>query len=302
MQFRPEPTSSSLSIWTMRVALFSGALLACTVLLHRLLGMSTPIALNLFAVGFAGAGLAFLLGLAALVQIWRQGSIGLVSALAAMVIAAGIFAFPLSFLPAYRSLPALNDVSTDVDSAPAFSALAKLRTGSGNGVVYPAQRFAKLQRSFYPDLHPMAVERSADEAYELALDALRRLRLQIVSEEPPAGGRAGSIEAVDRTTIVGFYDDVVLRVDGDKVRSRINVRSASRYGSHDLGRNASRVRRIMKELQARLDATVAPASGDRVSHLRTRYGKTAVPKRLKGADQKAAKGKNKALDRSLQQR
>lgn len=301
MNLKTEPAVGALSVWTMRVVLFSGALLLCTVLLHRLLGMSTPIALNLFAAGLAGAGIAFLLGAAALVNIWRRGVSGLVSALGGMAIAAGIFAVPLSFLPSYQSVPPLNDISTDLDNPPRFAALAKVRTGTANGPDYPRQRFAKLQGTFYPDVRPFVVDRPAEEAYELALDAMRRLKVQVVSEEPPKAGRPGSIEAVDRTPIVGFYDDVAIRIGGDRQRARIDVRSASRYGTHDLGRNASRIRRITKELQARLDATVPAAGGDRISQLRTRYSKTAVPKRLKG-DPKATKRGKAGVDASPQRK
>jgi hypothetical protein len=288
MIFKTQP--ATFGTWSMRVALFSGALLVFTVLLHRLLGMSTPIALNLFTAGFAGGIVAVLLAVAALVEIWRTGRSGLMSAFGSVAVVLTVFAGPLLFLPTYLNLPALNDVSTDLQSPPPFMTLARLRTGSANGAQYPAERFAKLQATYYPDLRPFAVDRSAEEAHELAVDALKRLKFQIISEEAPGQtpARPGWIEAVDRTPVVGFYDDVIVRVQGDKARARIDVRSASRYGGHDMGRNATRVRRIMKELQARLDATIPAAPGDRISQLRSRHLKAAVPKRLKGVDQKTA--------------
>jgi hypothetical protein len=67
------------------------------------------------------------------------------------------------------------------------------------------------------------------------------------------------LEAVDRTLILGFYDDVAIRVAGNDEQARIDVRSASRYGRHDLGRNADRVRQILKEIIVRLESVVPAA-------------------------------------------
>ena len=63
------------------------------------------------------------------------------------------------------------------------------------------------------------------------------------------------LEATDQTMLIGFTDDIVVRVEGSANRSRIDVRSASRYGRFDLGQNATRVRRFLAELQARAEAT-----------------------------------------------
>ena len=46
------------------------------------------------------------------------------------------------------------------------------------------------------------------------------------------------LEATDQTMIMGFTDDVVVRVEGTLNRSRIDIRSASRYGVVDFGQNA----------------------------------------------------------------
>jgi hypothetical protein len=72
---------------------------------------------------------------------------------------------------------------------------------------------------------------------------------------PPQGRREGSIEAVARSLIMGFRADVVFRVAALGAGSQIDIRSASRYGWHDAGANASRVRQLLEEID---DA----ASGD----------------------------------------
>jgi uncharacterized protein (DUF1499 family) len=274
--------------WSCRVALFSVALIATALVLHRLLGAPTPLALNIFKAAFAGAGGALLLGCVACLQIWRRGRGGASAAFCGIVTGLAIFAWPALYIPTVMVLPEINDVTTDPRAPPPFVTLAKFRVAGANSPAYPGEAFARQQAVAYPDLRPFMVDRSADEAFELAAEAVRRLKLRVVSEEPPRGpsGR-GTIEAVDRTLIVGFYDDVAIRVEGDQRRARIDVRSASRYGSHDLGRNASRVRKILKEVKARLEAVVPAASAGGTGRLKPKSRKAAVPKRLRDGGQKS---------------
>jgi hypothetical protein len=53
---------------------------------------------------------------------------------------------------------------------------------------------------------------------------------------------------------MGFREDVVVRIRGDGEGSRIDVRSASRYGYHDLGGNAARVRALLDDIDEAVDA------------------------------------------------
>jgi hypothetical protein len=52
---------------------------------------------------------------------------------------------------------------------------------------------------------------------------------------------------------MGFTDDVVVQVKGDDTRAQIDVRSVSRYGMHDLGANAARIRALFEEITATLE-------------------------------------------------
>ena len=61
----------------------------------------------------------------------------------------------------------------------------------------------------------------------------------------PADGR---IEATDTTRFFGFKDDVVVRVKPEGAGSRVDVRSLSRVGKSDVGKNASRIRAYLRAL------------------------------------------------------
>src|SRR5262249_14003200 len=100
-----------------------------------------------------------------------------------------------------------------------------------NAVGYPGQPFAELQAKGYPDIRPVVLDRSAEEAFELVEEAVRRLRWHVIVEEPPMTGKEASpgvIEATDQTLLLGFTDDIIIRVEGNPPRSRVDARSAPR--------------------------------------------------------------------------
>lgn len=265
----PEP----LARWAARVAWFSLTVIFAGALLHRFLGLPTPVALNLFYGGISGALFALLLAAAAIVRIWIRGRSGAFNAGVAVFLALGLLSWPLSLWRTASNLPPINDITTDLINPPQLTVMANARGAGATPAKYPGDRFAALQQVAYPDLRTLVVDRSAEEVFDLASQALRGRRglgWRVVSEQPPQlrPPRAGLIEANERTMIFGFTDDVVIRVAGSETEARVDVRSLSRYGRHDLGANAARVRRFMRELQARLEATgpgIASRGGTRAA-------------------------------------
>jgi hypothetical protein len=290
MSLEPIPTVQS-ARWASRIALFAVGLLAVTLALHRFSAMPTPLALNLFVVGLAGAGLALLVGLAATARIWITGDAGAGSVALGVLLALMALGGPLSHAAVHYNRPWMNDATTDTANPPAFVVLAQRPPGA-NPVAYPGQAFAQLQTKAYPDLRTLVLDRSVEEAFELVEEAVRRLRWRVVAEEPPmppSAGKAaepGTIEATEQTLLVGFTDDIVIRIEGGAKRSRVDARSASRYGGGDFGENAARLRRLMAEIRARAEAT--PTAAVASSRERT----PALLKRQKARDQQKAESRN----------
>jgi Protein of unknown function (DUF1499) len=273
---RTQAQTTSESQWAGRLAMFAVALVIAAAVFHRLFGMSTPLALNLFATAFVISLMAIAIGALALARIWRTGQGGTAAAIAGILISGLILCWPLSLLPQMRGLPMINDVTTDTAHPPPFIKLAKTRRRGANPATYPGAAAAELQHAAYPDLKPLVLRRSAGEVFDLVGLALRRLHMKTVNEVPVGGGRDwGLIEAYDRTLVFGFYDDVVVRVRALRGGTRIDVRSASRYGAHDLGRNADRVREILNEIVARADGSVP---GQRRLRARGRASANAAPR------------------------
>ncbi len=273
----PEP----MALWCRRLGLFAAAMVVSALILHRFGQLSTPVGLALTGVGLVISGLALLLGLYAGGSIWFRGRMGAGRLAVGTIAASVLWLAPLAQLPTYLSLPPINDITTDTANPPRFQQLAIARgTGTGaNPTAYGGERLARLQATAYADLRSLVVvDRPADEVFDLArrvVSGRRGLGWKVLSEEPPGPRRPGIIEATERTMILGFVDDIVVRVTGGDAEARVDVRSASRYGRHDFGANASRIRRFLRELQSRLEATppgTLAARGPRAA--------TAVPKKL----------------------
>ena len=61
-----------------------------------------------------------------------------------------------------------------------------------------------------------------------------------------------------RTPIMGFREDVSIRVTPDGEGSRVDIRSSSRYFESDLGSNASRVTKLIEDINTVAEKAPAP--------------------------------------------
>ncbi len=68
-----------------------------------------------------------------------------------------------------------------------------------------------------------------------------RAGVRVLYNIGPAPNRDGVIEAVARTAIMGFREDISIRVRKAGNIVRVDLRSASRYGQRDFGTNARRI-------------------------------------------------------------
>jgi len=224
-------------------------------------------ALSTLAGALVLAVVAILLALAAGAVIWIEGCGGLRQAISALLIGLALIAYPAYLgIKAYR-LPAIYDISTDPIDPPQFDAIARLRPRDANPIAYAGLYTAELQHQAYSDIEPDITDSTAQEAYDAAMKVIAKRRWRVVDSRPPQSGapppgtrpvdarlspsatpRDGIIEAVARTPILGFRDDVVVRIRSTPEGARIDVRSASRYGRHDLGTNAARVRSLIEDI------------------------------------------------------
>ncbi len=265
--------------WSRRVAVFAAQVVIISLLLHRFDLLGTKVATNLLGFGALGGLLALALAGISLVRIWGQGLLGGGHAIAGAAIGLALLAGPLWYLPDLLTRPKINDITTDSQSPPQFEQISAIRDKDANPTAYSADELAEIQMQAYPDIRPMVLERSAEETYDLTHEAVTKLDWEIVNERKPDGNQSGQIEAVAKTLLMGYADDIVIRVSAGKGEAKIDVRSASRYGEHDFGANARRIRRLFTEVKAGLEkgerlaldvalAKRAKVSRDQVKRLR----------------------------------
>jgi uncharacterized protein (DUF1499 family) len=231
------------------MALFSlvATVLAIVIVRSGMLEMRPAMTTFMAALSLAAA--AFLLACASLVTIWRDGLKGMPYALLALTIGGALLAYPAYLGIKAIKLPWIYDITTDTIDPPRFDILARIRPREANPVIYAGLSAAEQQRSAYPGIEPLSSEAAPQATFDAALAVINRRKWRIVDLRPPtATRREGRIEAVARSPIMGFRDDVVVRVRANAEGSRLDVRSSSRYGSFDFGDNAARIRKLVEDI------------------------------------------------------
>ncbi len=250
-----EQPFSRAAIWSARLALFALVVTIYGIILVRGGQQGIP-GLAALGSGFLLAAATLLLALMAGVAIWNQGLKGVRSIGGAAVIAVTLLAAPAYMAVQYARLPSLNDISTDIEEPPSFSrSRAALAARQGHVPVERPRESRLVQRQAYQRIIPIVLELPPEDAYDLALKAAANRGWRIIEQAPP-GGRSGigRIEAIATTRILRFADDVTIRVRPRVDGARIDIRSASRIGSHDLGANAARIQAFADEVQLLLSA------------------------------------------------
>ncbi len=252
--YQSEPVSG-LASWARNLAVFSVVAVVVSILIVRFGFLEMKPALATFFGALGCAALSILVSLAAFAAIWQNGSRGMSRILLALLIDAVVLAYPAYLALQYRKLPPIHDVTTDPINPPRFEALARLRSGDGaNTAVYAGLYSAEQQRLAYPDIEPVELEIPVDRAYAITLQLVNKRKWLVIDERPPQlPRRIGRIEAVARTPIMGFREDVSIRVTPNGEDSRVDIRSSSRYFESDLGSNATRITKLIDDINTAAD-------------------------------------------------
>jgi len=241
-----------------RFARLCGALsvpvLVLTALGHRYDLIPELALLALISTGIVLAILAMASGLYALVDIWQNGDEGAGSAILAIIYAlpgAALFAGSLYALAVY---PQLNDVSTDIVNPPDYLTLARDAPDRGS---LPSEDQRRLQLAAYPDITARLYPVDIGRVFEAVHGLVEQREWPIVGQTPPAQGaqvaqQEAVIQAVAHTLLFQFTDHVVIRMVPEAGGIRVDIRSASTFGRHDLGQNARRIRALLEDLDLAL--------------------------------------------------
>jgi uncharacterized protein (DUF1499 family) len=198
-----------------------------------------------YGVYAGGAALVLLI-----VQVlFMRKTLTLSSGVIALVFSVVAIAMPLNMMNKAEGVPAIHDISTDLVNPPKFVAIAPLRVNASNPVEYAGEEIAVQQRKAYPELATLSFAQSKADLMTASEQAVKNLGFAVVS----ANTATGIVEATDTTTWFGFKDDVVIRIKDEGSQRFVDIRSKSRVGRSDLGKNAERIHSIINELNTLLE-------------------------------------------------
>ena len=162
-----------------------------------------------------------------------------------------------------ETLPFIHDVSTDTQDVPMFTDIIMKERDQVKGV-NPADYIGKmapardakgeptqklvsvLQTKAYPDIRSVVVEEPVDTVFNKAQSVAKDMGWDIKTTDRDLG----IVEATHTTFWYGFEDDVIIRLrPSEGGGTLVDMRSLSRIGGSDLGKNAERIREFMQAIQ-----------------------------------------------------
>lgn len=261
---KDSPPLANKSPWPVKLARWGAGIIVIGLILVLFSGPFNRLGVTGFIVpllALAVGGLLLLIGLLLAVigfLVANSRSLSFNKSRVALAIAAALLVggYLVNTFVSTRGVPTLHEISTDLESPPAFVAIAEIR--ARNPTLNPTEYVSELdirgtklnvpdaQRKAFPDIQPILLAETPDQSFakiEKAVDDMGWEKVAAV----PVDGR---IEATDSTRFFGFKDDVVVRIRPEGTGSRVDIRSKSRVGLGDAGANARRVRALMARIKS----------------------------------------------------
>jgi hypothetical protein len=248
--------------WAGRLTALAAFLCFGSVLVAIVLAVGSGQGLWHFRVGlmplrylFYAAGAGGVLALLALF-LGRRNRKLIMTNLLAIIVAVGFLLYVGSLARTAFSVPPIHDITTNLDDMPQFSRL-EVREDNLKSLektsradlqpLPPVERWRRLHREAYGDLRTVRVPWSVAETVQRAERLARDKGWEIAHVD--AG--AGTLEATATTFFFRFKDDVVLRARAAAGGggTDVDMRSLSRVGASDVGKNAERIREFLADLQ-----------------------------------------------------
>jgi len=154
------------------------------------------------------------------------------------------------------NLPFIHDVTTDTQDVPMFTAAImdqRAKVEGVNSADYAGKKDSRdkklvsvLQSQAFPEVRPLILEESPAVIFGKAETIAKQMGWNIATSDV----EAGIIEATDTTFWYGFQDDVIIRIKPSEGGGTVvDIRSLSRVGGSDLGKNAARVTDFLSRLK-----------------------------------------------------
>jgi uncharacterized protein (DUF1499 family) len=206
-----------------------------------------------------GAGVALISLIAAIIVQPRKG---IVIAAIGLLVPGLAFAKLKQTTATVAKLPFIHDVTTDTQNPPVFGSVIMAERAATDGVntadyigkkapvraadgTRSEKLVSVLQTKAYPEIRPLVLTDAQDVVFGKAIATAKAMGW-VIKDEAADKGR---IDATDTTFWYGFEDDITIRLRPSEGGGTIvDVRSLSRVGGSDLGKNAARVGEFLERL------------------------------------------------------
>lgn len=258
----PERQVTRAAGWSRRIGAFSLVLLATDWIGHHFELTETPAFLWVLGLAALLAALALLLAGFALSRMWKYGDLG-GRDLTVGALCAALVLLPYGYA-AYRmaAYPELRDISTDLEDPPQLR--AGDRSAGMNALAQPTPGESRLQRQAYPLVIGHRYDLPFGDTSEAVQNVLEQQNWRV--DGPLAAGeeaaREVTITARARSFILELPVDVAIRIAADGDATMVDMRSASRYGRHDLGDNAARIVSFLAQLDQQVAGRIGIAAAE----------------------------------------
>jgi hypothetical protein len=235
--------TSKWAVWARRVGALALPLAALPVWFHREHFITSENFLTVEMVAVALAALAVVMALIAFARLWVTGDQGWWKATLAFVFGSLCLAPAAYFGWLATTVPSSFDVTTDFVNPPSLVSTVEARLG-------PDER-ARIEAA-YPNArsrnYPIAAPAMFDTVEELVDARGWDVRARRAPQTDLDGGQINAVV----TTLLGFREEVAVRVTGSSDGATVAVRSASLAPFPDFGENGKRVESFLLDLDTRV--------------------------------------------------
>ena len=251
----PPRRRSRAALWAWRLALFALLVFTLSLYGHRSARIDALSFLSVLFVTGVLSATAFLLSLRGLRRLWTEGEKGGLRSLAALAVSC-LLLVPYAFaIWGVATMPAMNDISTDLEDPPVFAQAARIRTPAMSQFATFDEDYAARQLAAFPDVTGRRYEGAADRVHAAVIQLIDDRGWTVTSRT----GRPGedtelSVEAEMTTPFFAFPNDVVVRISEEETTTYVDMRSAARYGVYDFGANANLIVAFLRDLDLMLSA------------------------------------------------
>lgn len=237
--------TSKRAVWARRIASLSVPLLVIPTLLFRFGHIEAQTFYAALGVAFVTAVASVIIAVIALVHLWKSGDLGWgrsISALFIGMVCLAPFGWAVLQIERYPR-------ATDVATAPRQD-LPLVLDAVTRAMPDPQLLSASVAETAFPNARTRDYPLTAEQTYELIERLVDQWGWQVRLARPPSDLDSGGRLNARSTSLIGWRDEIVIRITSTSQGARVDMRSVSLDAIHDLGANGQRIEAFLASLDA----------------------------------------------------